>query len=260
MKTLKFKDHLVPLVLSGEKDSTWRLFDDKDLMAGDELILINKDSGEEFGKSVIVSTREKKLGELQDSDFSGHEKFESTEKMYETYKTYYGNRVTPETTVKIVKFKLIKLERNKAVPAVYLILKQDGKILLGRRANTGYHDGDYSLPSGHVEFSELPIHAIIREVKEEIGIDILPEDIRFVHFMYREKQDPTGDRVDIFFEAAKWTGEIRNNEPHKCDDVSWFPINSLPPNMIEHIRQVILSVERGEVYAELDGKDNFKTQ
>ena len=108
MKTLKFKDYLVPLVLSGEKDSTWRLFDDKDLKADDELILVNKDTGQEFGKAIILSTKEKKLGDLQDSDFSGHEKFESTEKMYETYKTYYGDRVTPETIVKMVKFKLLK--------------------------------------------------------------------------------------------------------------------------------------------------------
>ena len=35
MKLVKFRDYLVPLVLSGEKDSTWRLFDDKGLSEGD---------------------------------------------------------------------------------------------------------------------------------------------------------------------------------------------------------------------------------
>ena len=39
MKVLKFREYLVPLVLSGEKDSTWRLFDDKDLSVGDEIEL-----------------------------------------------------------------------------------------------------------------------------------------------------------------------------------------------------------------------------
>ena len=108
MKNLKFAPHLVPLVLSGEKTSTWRLFDDKALQAGDELTLINKDTGEEFAEATILSTREKKLGELEESDFTGHEKFESEEKMYEAYKTYYGDRVTPETIVKIINFKLKK--------------------------------------------------------------------------------------------------------------------------------------------------------
>ena len=107
MKTLKFKDHLVSLVLSGKKDSTWRLFDDKNLGKGDELVLINKDNGEEFGKAIIISTSEKRLCDLRDSDFEGHEKFESEEKMYDAYRSYYGDKVMPESVVKIVKFKLI---------------------------------------------------------------------------------------------------------------------------------------------------------
>jgi len=105
-KTLKFKDHLVPLVLSGFKNSTWRLFDDKDLQEGDELILINSDTSEEFAAAVILSTKEKKLKDLQDSDFEGHEKFESEEKMYEAYRSYYGDNVSPDGIIKMVIFKL----------------------------------------------------------------------------------------------------------------------------------------------------------
>lgn len=106
MKTLKFAQHLVPLVLSGEKDSTWRLFDDKDLKAGDELSLINKDTGEEFAKAVIVSTKEKALKDVKESDFEGHERFESEGKMYEAYRSYYGDKVTPESVIKMIKFRL----------------------------------------------------------------------------------------------------------------------------------------------------------
>ncbi len=96
----------MPLVLSGVKDSTWRLFDDKDLKEGDRLTLINKDTGNEFGKAVIISTREKKLGDLEESDFEGHEKFESEAKMYEAYRSYYGDKVNSDSLVKIIKFKL----------------------------------------------------------------------------------------------------------------------------------------------------------
>lgn len=107
MKTVKFRNYLVPLVMSGEKDCTWRLFDDKDLQNNDELSLINWNSGEEFAKAVVIDVREKKLGDLVDADFDGHEKFESTEKMYETYRSYYGDKVDSETIVKIIKFKLV---------------------------------------------------------------------------------------------------------------------------------------------------------
>jgi len=106
MKTLKFQASLVPLVLSGEKDSTWRLFDDKDLQTGDNLMLVNKDTGEQFAEAILISVREKKLGELQDTDWEGHERYESEEKMYEAYRGYYGDRVTPDSVVKIIKFKL----------------------------------------------------------------------------------------------------------------------------------------------------------
>ena len=61
-------------------------------------------------------------------------------------------------------------DRNQATPAAYLIIEREGKILLVRRINTGYQDGNYSLPSGHIERSETPTECIIRETCEEIGI------------------------------------------------------------------------------------------
>lgn len=108
MKTLKFKDYLVPLILSGEKNTTWRLFDDKDLKEGDELILINKDTLEEFARAKILFTKEKTLGEIVDSDFEGHEKFESEEEMYKEYQSYYGDKVGPRSVTKLVRFELLK--------------------------------------------------------------------------------------------------------------------------------------------------------
>ena len=107
VKTLKFAPHLVPLVLSGEKTATWRLFDEKDLQEGDILDLLEQSNGNTFAQAVIVSVKEKQLQDLRDDDYVGHEKFESQEKMYETYRGYYGDRVTPETLVKIIRFEII---------------------------------------------------------------------------------------------------------------------------------------------------------
>ena len=68
MKTLKFMPHLVAPVLSGEKTSTWRLFE----------------------------------------DFEGHEKYKDQEDMLSHYKSYYGDKVTLDTVVKMVDFELVK--------------------------------------------------------------------------------------------------------------------------------------------------------
>jgi len=108
MKTLKFADNLVPLILSGEKISTWRLFDDKDLWIGDELEFINKISRKNFAKAKIVSLYEKKLGDIKEKDFEGHEKYESNEEMIKTLKKFYGDKVDSDTLVKIIKFEIIK--------------------------------------------------------------------------------------------------------------------------------------------------------
>ncbi len=104
MKTLKFEPHLVQKILKGEKTSTWRLFDDKDLQEKDELIFINKETGEQFGTATITSLKVKTLGTLTDDDWVGHERFENNEEMYAAYKKYYGDKVNPDSEVKILTF------------------------------------------------------------------------------------------------------------------------------------------------------------
>jgi len=142
-------------------------------------------------------------------------------------------------------------ERNKAVSAVYLLLRKEDKILLMRRQNTGYYDGYYSVPAGHVEAGELPLSALARETKEEIGISIDQKNAELVHTMYRTKHDETGDRLDLFFIVEKWSGEIMNTEPHKCDDIQWFSITELPESMMHHVKYAIGQVEKGITFSEL---------
>jgi len=107
MKTLKFENKLAELILSGKKDSTWRLFDDKNLSVNDDLILFNSDILEEFAKAKIISINEKKLKDINEVDYDGHEKFENNDEMIKTYQRYYGDKVTGNSFVKIIKFKLI---------------------------------------------------------------------------------------------------------------------------------------------------------
>lgn len=76
---------MVKEILEGRKTTTWRLFDDKDLQVGDKLSLLNFETGEEFAKAEITEIREKKLGELEDSDYEGHEKYASQEDILNHY-------------------------------------------------------------------------------------------------------------------------------------------------------------------------------
>ena len=140
-------------------------------------------------------------------------------------------------------------ERFKIIPTVYLVLIKDNKILLSRRFNTGFHDGEYSFPAGHLDGNETLIQAMVREAKEEIGIELKPEDLKLVHVMHRK--EPNEERVNFFFTAEKWEGKPKIMEQHKCDALRWFDINNLPTNIIPYIKQAIDCVLQKKFYSEI---------
>ncbi len=108
-KRIKFYDHLVKPMLSGNKTATWRLFDDKNFQAGDVVDCINTQTGEQFAVIEITDVYEKPLGQLTDNDWVGHERFASDEAMYAAYREYYpGQPVGPDTLVKIIHFNVLK--------------------------------------------------------------------------------------------------------------------------------------------------------
>ncbi len=137
------------------------------------------------------------------------------------------------------------MEKFKLRVAVFLILIRDNKILLLRRQNTGWKDGNYSLPSGHLESGETVIDAVIREASEEIGVTVSQNDVQLVHTLHRASDG----YIDLFFATSKWNGEIYNKEPNLCDDVSWFDLNKLPDVMIPAVKSAITKYQQGEVFS-----------
>ena len=145
--------------------------------------------------------------------------------------------------------------RNKAIPAAYLFLERDDKFLIARRCNTGYQDGLYHVPAGHVEDQELPSRAIVREAKEEICIDIDPADLQLFHVSYRPRHDATDNRVDFFFRTRIWKGDVVNAEPDKCDDLKWVSLDELPRHMTLHIQEAFDALKTGLLYKEITIED-----
>ena len=105
-KTLKFTDLKSGWILQGKKTATLRLFDDKDLKEGDELILINRNTGEVFMHATVTNIVNKNLGRINNEDMLGHEKYNSPEQMYEIMRKFYGPKVGPTTLAKIIRFKI----------------------------------------------------------------------------------------------------------------------------------------------------------
>ncbi len=147
-----------------------------------------------------------------------------------------------------------KQPRHTIIPASYLILKQENKILLIRRFNTGFEDGNYSMIAGHVDQGETFTEAIIREAEEEAGITLASKDVRLVHIMHRKSHVNAEERVDAYFLAETWEGTLENNEPEKCDDFSWFPMDDLPSNTISYITAAIKHIQQNTFYSEYGWK------
>lgn len=129
--------------------------------------------------------------------------------------------------------------------AVYALLIKDGRIALLRRSNTGWMDGMYSLPAGHLEAGETVVDALVRETQEEVGISLVPESLTLVHTMHRYSL-----YIDLFF-TASWTGALTNAEPDKHDDLSWFPLDALPENLVPSVRQALGHIAHREPFSEM---------
>ena len=137
--------------------------------------------------------------------------------------------------------------------AAFMILRKGDKILCVLRSGTGWMDGKYGLPAGKVEKDEPYSLCAVREVKEEVGISVKPDEMQYVHTMHRRSED--SDWVDVYFEATKWEGEPLNAEPDKHSEVAWLGINNLPDNMVPPVKHAILEIEKGNTYSEYGWKD-----
>ncbi len=142
MKTLKFDHELAKQIQDGEKTSTWRLYDDKDLSVNDEIRFIDKVDPKDsktwqiMGQGKITEVVQKNLSAITDEDMKGHSEYSSKEEMLNNFKDYYGERVTFETPVKIVFFDFEPTLDEKPSGAMLL---EEAKIYTdgGSRGNPG---------------------------------------------------------------------------------------------------------------------------
>ncbi len=150
----------------------------------------------------------------------------------------------------------METERFRLLSTVHLLLIRKDQILLLRRFNTGYEDGNYSVIAGHLDGNEEVKMAMLREAREEASIKLTAENLEVVGVMHRRS---TEERIDFFLMTSSWSGEIINNEPDKCDQLNWFNIDQLPDNIIPYIRKAIhnsFKVDRRGIWFESFGWEN----
>lgn len=135
------------------------------------------------------------------------------------------------------------IERERPYLAIYCIVCDGERVLMLRRANTGYADGKWSFPAGHVDEGESLTAAASRELKEETGLNVPDSDWKFHTMMHRR----TADRrvIDVFMVAVNWQGQPVNTEPHKCSALVFVSPADPSINLVDYITPVFRSLPDG---------------
>lgn len=128
----------------------------------------------------------------------------------------------------------IMTEKFKSIPSVFIAATRENKVVLQLRQNTGYLDGYYDLPSGHVEPNEALIDAALRELQEEVGIVASKNTLSLFHIC-QHFATPGKPYQYHFFKTSDWRGEPKIGEPDKILDVGLFDLNELPDNTTSHV-------------------------
>jgi ADP-ribose pyrophosphatase YjhB (NUDIX family) len=123
--------------------------------------------------------------------------------------------------------------RRGVVVDVYLLVVSDGRVLLHKRANTGYGDGAFEPPSGQLAGRETIVETAIR-LATDAGVSISETDVSLAHVMHDVSG---GGRIAFFLAVTGWDGEP--SEPQ------WFPLAELPTNMLDRARVALRNYTEG---------------
>ena len=145
----------------------------------------------------------------------------------------------------------------KALSAIFpIILKtneKNTKILLHRRKNTGYQDGKWDIAgSGHVDENETAKIAVLRECKEELGIDVKIDDLSFAHLSHRVSISGGRTYYDIYFVVNDYEGLPTIMEKDKCSELKWFELSDLPKDIIDIRKEAIENYLKNIPYSEIE--------
>jgi len=132
---------------------------------------------------------------------------------------------------------------------VHLLLIRGDEILLLKRKNTGFGDGQYSVVAGCCDGGESVTTAMVREAAEEAGIEVRADDLHVAAVLHG-RRGPEWESVEFFFFARQFRGEITNREPDKCDELAFFPLAALPDTLLPNVRLGLSNALEGIFFGE----------
>lgn len=133
--------------------------------------------------------------------------------------------------------------------SVHILFLKDKQILLSLRKNIS-SDGLYGLVAGHLDGGETVTNAIIREAQEEASVKIDPANIEMATVCHSYNPKNNKEFIQFYAICKKWQGKIKNNEPEKCGELKFFPLDGLPDNMVPYVKDGVAKTINGVRYYE----------
>ena len=139
--------------------------------------------------------------------------------------------------------------RNFDYPQVGLgiiIVNNEGKVLIGKRK--GSHVQKYAIPGGYLDLGETFEQGAIREAKEETNLDILDSKVIAVTNNLETFKEEGRHYISVILLVTKFSGELKNMEPEKCEDWEWVDPKNLPLPHFDASRLGIECYLKGSFY------------
>lgn len=104
--------------------------------------------------------------------------------------------------------------------SVAFLLIQDERLLVEKRKENRFLDpGKIAIPGGHINSHEASEDALVRELREELGVT--SKDFQFLCTLIHQSEEY--QRID-YFVILSWEGKIQNNE---AENLHWITLREV---------------------------------
>lgn len=117
------------------------------------------------------------------------------------------------------------------VAVIYFCHNGKGKFLMGKRSkNTRDEHGRWDIGGGAIEFGHSVDETLRREIKEEYCTDVVGYTFLGFRDVHREHDGKKTHWIGLDFAVEINPKIVAIGEPHKCDDLQWFTLDTIPDN------------------------------